>query len=143
MKIKLSEEYFYNLYKKIFNNNIMKSFGYELLLDCKKCNKLKIKNEQLIRDFIDEVLLKTKMKKWGDLVLQNLQTGPKHLIGYSAVQLIHTSSFVCHFCNESGDIYIDFFSCKKFDPEVVMNCVNKYFSPKKMRSQFIKRDTNF
>jgi len=121
----------------------MKSFGYHLILDCKKCNKNKIKNEDNIRNFIDELLFLTKMKKWGDLIVQNLQKGPKHLIGYSVVQLIHTSSIVCHFCNNSGDVYIDFFSCKIFEEDVVINCVNKYFLPKKFKSQFIKRDTNF
>lgn len=41
------------------------SFGYHLILDCKKCNKNKIKNEDNIRNFIDELLFLTKMKKWG------------------------------------------------------------------------------
>ena len=121
----------------------MKSFGYHLILDCKKCNKIKIKSEENIRNFIDELLFLTKMKKWGNLIVQNLQEGPKHLIGYSVVQLIHTSSIVCHFCNNSGDLYIDFFSCKNFDINTVIECVNKYFLPKKVKSNFINRNTNF
>ena len=119
----------------------MKYFGYHLILDCKKCNKAKIKNETHIRNFIDELLLLTKMKKWGDLIVQNLQTGPKHLIGFSVVQLIHTSSIVCHFCNNSGDVYIDFFSCKNYNIDTVIMCVNKYFCPKKIKSQFLERIT--
>lgn len=146
MKKLIIYKYFYNRninYLYYYNLYLMKSFGYHLILDCKKCNKSKIKNLDNIRNFIYELLKLTKMKKWGELVVQDLQSGPKHLHGYSVIQLIHTSSIVCHFCNESGDIYVDFFSCKSFDNDTVINCVNKYFNPKKIKSQFIERNTNF
>lgn len=43
----------------------MKSFGYHLILDCKKSNKLKIKNLDNIRKFIDELLKLTKNEEMG------------------------------------------------------------------------------
>jgi len=121
----------------------MKYFGKHLILDCKKCKKEKIKDLENIKKFITELLKVTKMKKWGDLIVQNLNCGPKHLHGYSIVQLIHTSSIVCHFCNNTGDLYVDFFSCKNFDNIKVINCVNKYFEPKKIKKKSIQRNTNF
>ena len=36
--------------------------------------------------------------------------------GYSLVQLIETSAITGHFCDASGDAYLDIFSCKDFDP---------------------------
>ena len=121
----------------------MKYFGKHLILDCKKCKKGKIKDLENIKKFINELLKITKMKKWGDLIVQNLNYGPKHLHGYSIVQLIHTSSIVCHFCNNTGDLYVDFFSCKNFDNIKIINFLNKYFETKKIKTQSIQRNTNF
>ena len=114
----------------------MNYFGYHLILDCKKCNKSKIKNEKYIRNFIDELLDLTKMKKLGELKIENLQSGPKRLYGHSVVQLIHTSSIVCHFMDETGDIYLDVFSCKQFDNDIVIKCVEKFFKPKNIKIHF-------
>ena len=85
----------------------------------------------------------TKMKKLGEPVFENLQTGDEKLHGCSVVQLIYTSSITCHFMDFSGDSYIDLFSCKEFDINLVTECIQNYFSPKKMNKHFIIRDASF
>lgn len=119
-----------------------KFWGYHLMLDCSKCNKKKIKSEKNIRDFLEELLKITKMKKMGEPTIYNLQSGDEKLFGFSAVQLIHTSSITCHFMDLNGDAYIDLFSCKEFDIDNVNNCVEQFFSPKKINKHFIIRDAN-
>ena len=119
-----------------------KYWGYHLMLDCSNCNKKKIKSETNIRNFLEELLKVAKMKKLGDPVIENLQTGDEKLHGFSAVQLIHTSSITCHFMDLSGDAYIDLFSCKEFDIDAISECVESYFAPKRINKHFILRDTN-
>jgi S-adenosylmethionine decarboxylase len=121
----------------------MKQFwGYHLMVDCSKCNKEKVKDLAHIKKFINSVVKTCKMKKLGDLKVENLQSGNKKLYGYSVVQLIHTSSIVCHLMDESGDVYIDIFSCKEFNVDNVIDIINKYFSPKKMNKHFLLRDAH-
>ena len=108
---------------------IMTAWGHHLVLDCKKCCVEKIKDEANIVAFFDEVVPATGMQKWGPPLIQNLQTGPEHIRGISAVQLIATSSITCHFCDYTGDCYIDFFSCKEFETAVVLDCVYRFFGP--------------
>ena len=49
--------------------------------------------------------------------------------GYSLVQLIETSAITGHFCDLSGDAYIDIFSCKDFDAELAVEVVRAAFRP--------------
>jgi S-adenosylmethionine decarboxylase len=121
----------------------MKKFwGYHLMVDCSNCKRENIKNINIIKKFIDNLVKVCKMKKLGELKIENLQNGDKNLFGYSVIQLIHTSSITCHFMDLSGDVYIDIFSCKEFDCEKVINVINKYFLPEKMNKHFLIRDAN-
>jgi S-adenosylmethionine decarboxylase len=117
-------------------------WGYHLMVDCKNCNRENIKDIENIKKFINKLITVCKMKKLGELKIENLQTGNKNLFGYCVVQLIHTSSITCHFMDISGDVYIDIFSCKEFDCVKVINTVNKFFLPEKMNKHFLIRDAN-
>jgi S-adenosylmethionine/arginine decarboxylase-like enzyme len=119
----------------------MKKFwGYHLMVDCANCDREQIGDADNIKMFMKALIKLCKMKALGDLHIENLQTGDKNLFGYSAVQIIHTSSITCHFMDLSGDTYIDIFSCKPFDVELIGQCITKYFRPEKMNKHFIIRD---
>jgi len=49
--------------------------------------------------------------------------------GYSLVQLIETSAITGHFCDCSGDAYIDIFSCKVYQVELTVEVVRAAFRP--------------
>lgn len=59
--------------------------------------------------------------------------------GYTLVQLIETSNICAHFCEETNDMYLDVFSCKTFNPDVVRMVVEESFRPKQMNQQFVTR----
>ena len=80
-----------------------KFWGYHLMIDCSNCKREKVKNINNIKKFIDNLVKVCKMKKLGELKIENLQTGDKNLFGYSVTQLIHTSSITGHFIDLSGD----------------------------------------
>ena len=121
----------------------MKNFwGYHLMIDCSACDREKVKDLNNIKKFINATVRVCKMKKLGDLKVENLQSGDKKLFGYSVVQIIHTSSITCHLMDLSGDVYIDIFSCKEFNCDDVINLIEKYFEPEKMNKHFILRDAN-
>jgi len=54
--------------------------------------------------------------------------------------MIETSNITGHFCDKDGNFYIDVFSCKPFENDIVLNVVDKYFHPAKIRTHFISRD---
>lgn len=59
--------------------------------------------------------------------------------GLTAIQIIVTSTIVAHFIDSTGDLYLDVFSCKTFENNDVINTVNEFFSPTKIRSNFLTR----
>jgi S-adenosylmethionine/arginine decarboxylase-like enzyme len=60
--------------------------------------------------------------------------------GYTLVQLIETSNITGHFCDDSGDAYLDVFSCKYFDENVVQHVVNTWFKPESIDMKVLSRD---
>jgi S-adenosylmethionine/arginine decarboxylase-like enzyme len=77
------------------------------------------------------------MVAYGEPQIVHFGTGNK--AGYTLVQLIETSNICGHFVEETNDMYLDVFSCKDFDPEVVKRVVSNYFHPTAQTSSFLVR----
>jgi len=115
----------------------MSYWGYHLMLDCSGCND-NIKQKQSIYDFIKELVANIDMTPYGEPIIELLLPGELNQ-GYSLMQLITTSNICAHFVDNNNSAYIDVFSCKPFDIETVKQVVSKYFSPNKMKLNFITR----
>jgi len=96
-----------------------------------------IRCPRIITQFSDELVQKIDMVPFGRPQIQHFGSGNKG--GYTLVQLIETSNIVAHFVEETDDIYLDVFSCKPYDPQIVKNIVNYYFKPLGMQSKFLIR----
>jgi S-adenosylmethionine/arginine decarboxylase-like enzyme len=59
--------------------------------------------------------------------------------GYTLVQLIETSNITGHFVEETNDLYLDVFSCKKFDINTVDAIVRMYFVPEHIKKTYLER----
>lgn len=120
------------------------TWGLECLVDAQDCDKKLIKDLDNIQAFIDEICLVTKMNKWGPLHSMYLEGNEyfdeKDVTGWSVCQFITTSSIVMHLCDGSGNLYLDFFSCKEFNEQDVSDLLVKYFKPKAMTRRMIERD---
>ena len=58
------------------------------------------------------------------------------------MQLIETSAVTGHFCDKSGDAYLDVFSCKDFDSEVAIGVVERHLQPDSIRKVELSRDAS-
>ena len=115
------------------------SWGLHLLLDIAGCND-NITREQSIRDFVRELVERIDMVAYGEPVIQHFATHSYDAAGYSLVQLIETSAITGHFSDHNRDAYLDVFSCKPFEPEQVIEVVEKYFAPHSIHSLFVPRE---
>lgn len=114
-------------------------WGYHLMLDCSLCNEM-IDDEQTIKEFIEELVEELDMKPIGKPMLARVDSEEEGR-GISALQLITTSNISCHFDDKGRAAYIDVFSCKRFDPMLAINLVQKTFEPEHMGKFWIFRDT--
>ena len=102
-------------------------WGYHLTADCAGCNG-NIKDGKAIAAFSAELVEALAMKVYGAPQIVRFGEDPK-VTGYTLVQLIETSNITAHFCDYSGEAYIDIFSCKAFAIEDAMRVIDKHFAP--------------
>jgi S-adenosylmethionine/arginine decarboxylase-like enzyme len=115
-------------------------WGRHLILDCSSCERAAVRDAEAIRKFCDDLVSSIGMVAYGEPVLEHFATHLPEAAGYSLVQLIETSAVTGHFCDESGDAYLDVFSCKDFDPEIAIRVVQRHLRPVLIRRTDLYRD---
>jgi S-adenosylmethionine/arginine decarboxylase-like enzyme len=116
------------------------TWGYHLLLDCTAGNKERITSKENVYNFIKELVVAIDMVAFGEPWIEHFATHDLDKAGISLCQMIETSNITGHFVDKNGNFYIDVFSCKPFENDVVLTVVEKYFLPQKIRTHFISRD---
>lgn len=115
----------------------MSYWGYHATLDCRSCDKALISDKTVIETFAKELVKRIDMVAYGEPVVVHF--GEDNKAGYTLVQLIETSNICGHFCDDSGDAYIDVFSCKEYDLKTVIATVEEFFTPDSIRCNFLTR----
>jgi S-adenosylmethionine/arginine decarboxylase-like enzyme len=93
-------------------------------------DRLRVRSAGHIRRFVETLVTAIDMKAYGPPVLEHFAEHVPEAAGYSLVQLIETSAITGHFCDSSGDAYIDIFSCKEFSEQVAVDVIRSAFRPK-------------
>jgi S-adenosylmethionine/arginine decarboxylase-like enzyme len=114
------------------------AWGYHLILDCYGADMASITDARHISDFAKTLVERIDMKAYGEP--QVVHFGEDDKQGFTLVQLIETSNIVAHFCDDTGNFYMDIFSCKPYNTTVVVDLVEEYFSPQTITERFIERD---
>jgi S-adenosylmethionine/arginine decarboxylase-like enzyme len=117
----------------------MSHWGYHLTLDCHDCHRALIKERLNVQNFIKELVNRIDMQPIGEPWIEYTAADIPDKAGFTAVQIIVTSSIVAHFIDSTGDIYLDVFSCKEFRISTVREVVQEYFKPLNMRMNFLTR----
>jgi S-adenosylmethionine/arginine decarboxylase-like enzyme len=116
------------------------NWGYHTIIDCSGCDIKAITSATNIYDFAKELVEAIDMVAYGEPQIVDFGSGDK--AGYTLVQLIETSNICAHFANERAEIYLDVFSCKPYNSQVVEDMVIKYFAPQSIRQAFIIRNAS-
>lgn len=114
--------------RKVHNKNKSGCWGYHLTVDAGDCHHDAIRSKSTIAAFSKELVEKIDMVAYGPPRIVMFGDGGKK--GYTLVQLIETSNITAHFVEEVDAVYLDVFSCKKFDSAVAIGVFKKYFKPK-------------
>lgn len=115
----------------------MAYWGYHLTLDCAGCSHSAITDYETIYNFTKKLVKDIDMVAYGEPQIVKFGHGDK--AGYTLVQLIETSNICAHFVDENDTAYIDVFSCKPYDVDVVENLVRDFFGPTSIRKNFLTR----
>lgn len=100
-------------------------WGYHLIIDASNCEQHLITDSENIYKFTKHLVEAIDMVAYGEPQIVKFGSGNK--AGYTLVQLIETSNICAHFVDENDTFYLDVFSCKEFDPNVVVFLCKEYF----------------
>ena len=104
-------------------------WGKHLIIDMTAGDQERVRRAAHISRFVETLVETIGMKAYGAPLLEHFAEHVPEAAGYSLVQLIETSAVTGHFCDRSGDAYIDIFSCKDFDAELAIEVVRAAFRP--------------
>lgn len=117
-----------------------KYWGYHLLINGKNANKEKISDIEHVSNFVKLLIIDIDMVAYGPLWIDRFATHDPEKSGISFCQMIETSNITGHFAENTGDFYIDIFSCKPYNIEVAKDLCKKFFEPETMNSMMVHRD---
>lgn len=119
-------------------------YGFELIMDLHSCDPNTF-NRKSLDGYFEKLCKAIKMRKceryfWDDVGVpeEEKQTSP-HTKGSSAVQFILTSSIVIHTLDLLETVYVNIFSCKKYNAELAEKITKEWFGAKECRTHFIER----
>ena len=115
----------------------LRTWGKHLILDASGCSPKRIRSSTVIKNFTNDLVKRIDMKAYGEPQIVMFGTGNKK--GYTLIQLIETSNIAGHFVEENNTMYLDVFSCKDFDAEIVKELVHEYFDAKKFNARVLLR----
>lgn len=104
-------------------------WGYHMSVDLAGCPRELITSKDNIIAFVKELVERIDMKAYGEPECVHFAEHDPSKAGYTLTQLIETSNICGHFVDATGEAYIDVFSCKPFDPTVVLEVAGDYFQP--------------
>ena len=114
-------------------------FGYHLIVNCTACDKDKITSKENIEEFSKQLVEKIDMIAYGNAQVVHFAAHNPKAGGYTLLQLIETSNISAHFVDDSGNAFIDIFSCKSFDKKDALKVVKDCFNPKAISHKFFTR----
>ena len=113
-------------------------WGLLSCVDLYECDPEIIRDEQRIRRFVLELCDIIKMKRFGETQVIHFGEDDR-VAGYSMTQLIETSLISAHFANLTNTTYLDVFSCKPYDPQVVAEFAKNFFMANSLHLQVMER----
>jgi S-adenosylmethionine decarboxylase len=103
------------------------SWGILTSVDLHNCDADTIRDADKIKTFVIELCKKIDVQRFSDCQVVHFADHDEDVAGFSMVQLIETSLISGHFANKTNHTYLDIFSCKYYDPEVVSAYAQEFF----------------
>jgi S-adenosylmethionine/arginine decarboxylase-like enzyme len=101
-------------------------WGVAASIDIYDCDAEAIRSEEKIRQFVAELCELIEMRRFGDTLVVHFGE-EERVAGFSMVQLIETSLISAHFANMTNTVYLDVFSCKPYDLDIVVEFARSFF----------------
>jgi S-adenosylmethionine decarboxylase len=114
------------------------AWGMLTSIDITSCDPELIRSSEAIKQYVHELCELIEMKRFGPTQVVHFGED-EEVAGFSMTQLIETSLISGHFANKTNNIYIDVFSCKKYDPYLVAAFTKEFFKGEDVNLHIVLR----
>lgn len=112
-------------------------WGWHSSFNVSQCDLNKITDRDNIYNFNKRLVQDIDMEAYGEPEIVYFGNGDKS--GWTLLQMISTSNICGHFVDEYKALFLDVFSCKPFDSEVVVALIKEYFDAQIVEVSSIER----
>jgi S-adenosylmethionine/arginine decarboxylase-like enzyme len=116
------------------------TFGWELILDLYECAPEPMRSKEAICRFARELCAVIKMVPYGEPLAPYFGEKQEHTKGYSLLQFIETSSITGHFSEGTNCVYLNIFSCKRYDEKAAEEFARNFFGAQRVVARFLTRE---
>lgn len=113
-------------------------WGIETRIDMRDCNKEIIKSADKLQEYAKKLVDVIKMKAYLNPITLHFGADKK-VQGYTLVQFIETSLISGHFVDETGEGYINIFSCKNYRSDKAVKFTVDFFEAQYHLYKRVKR----
>jgi S-adenosylmethionine decarboxylase len=118
--------------------NLFEIDTLHLVLDGHGCDIKKIGDLKIVYNFLDDVPNRIGMTKMiQPYVVRWKDKGSVHE-GLTGFVTIAESHLAVHTFPDNGRVYVDIFSCKQFDKEMVIKIFKETFKPKRLNHKVVR-----
>jgi len=125
-------------YDQIPDNGSAELWGLQSCIDLYECDPETIRDAEKIKKFVIELCDLIQMKRYGETQVVHFGEDEK-VAGFSMTQLIETSLISAHFANQTNTTYLDVFSCKLYDPDLVLEFSRTFFKATRANLNVVRR----
>lgn len=104
----------------------MENWGIETTIDLIGCDKKIITSHEKLLQYAEKLVKVIDMIPYLNPIVMHFGQDEK-IKGYTLVQFIQTSLISGHFVDETGEAYINIFSCKDYDSILATEFTKNYF----------------
>lgn len=114
------------------------AWGLVTCVDLHDCAHEPMRSAEAIKEFTAELCRRLEVKAFGETQVVMFGDDPR-VHGYSMTQLIETSLLSGHFAEDTNAVYLDIFSCKYYDPQVMVGYAAEFFGAKRFNAHTVLR----
>lgn len=114
-------------------------YGWHLVLDLHDCIRASLDHPGTLHEWVTTLVPRIGMVPYGQPIVASFGHRDPRASGYTVVQLIETSSITAHLSPLLRTAHIDVFSCRAFDPVVVVEHTRRFLGGAGGRAIFLPR----
>ena len=118
---------------------MIKNHGRHLIIDAYGIAVHRLKNRRLIKDLLNNLPKKFKMRLLGKTVVRKVQSAEYPDWGFSGFALLYESHISLHTWPEEGYVAMDIYSCKDFNDKKISSYLKKFWRAAKFRTRLVLR----